>query len=75
MYTLYEFKKLITDNKFHHATYKELGGMFEGLYIYENSQNGFRGFDLVGTIYKDSNEYIEAGFLVKDASVGSYGQG
>ncbi len=72
-----ELKLLIDAGKFHHATYRNIGTLWEGLWIYSKSPTGFRGFDLAGSFLKDSPDLNAAEELIRHTgiSVGSYGQG
>lgn len=74
--TISELQTLLNSGQFHHATYRDHGTIWEGLYIYCNAQHGFRGFEHCGSFLKgrDSDCAYE---LVKGTGVsaGSYGQG
>lgn len=74
--TIEQLKKLISDGKFHHATYRCIGTLWEGLWIYAK-YDGLRGFEPVGSFPKDSVELDEAHNILRGTgiSVGSYGQG
>ena len=70
-------RRMKTDDTFHHATYRDIGSLWEGLYIYGNDVNGCRGFSLVCSFPKDSPDLAEAESLVRGSgvSVGAYGRG
>lgn len=82
-------KALIAAGEFHHATYRERGTIWEGLWIYKRAQTG-RGFTPVGCIpgrvgaefcggTRETNRSVldEAYKLIGGAriSVGAYGEG
>lgn len=75
--TTTELKYLLDSKQFHHATYRCLGTLWEGLWIYVNKPEGFRGFESGGCFYKDDPALDAAIELVKHTgvSVGSYGRG
>ena len=68
--------KLIQQGKFHHATYRNIGTLWEGLWIYQKYA-GLRGFEPVGFFAKGSEELEQAENRLRDTgiSVGSFGQG
>lgn len=74
--TLDELKLLIAEGKFNHATYRDIGTIWEGLYIYAKANDRFRGYVPVGSFSKgqSSDETYE---LVKNSgvSMGAYGNG
>lgn len=73
---LTELQALIEAKEFHHATYRDLDKLWEGLHIYKKKDvDGFRGFTHCGVFYKDSEELDAAQKMVGAYSVGSYGQG
>jgi hypothetical protein len=49
--TLEQLKALIESGQFHHATYRELGTIWEGLYIYAKEDSSV-GFQSVGCFNK-----------------------
>jgi hypothetical protein len=75
---IYDLQQLIDSSEFHHATYREIGKLWEGLWVYKKS-NWSRGFDVAGCFYKDSEDLEKAYELLRaikhGISVGSYGQG
>jgi hypothetical protein len=73
--TLEELKTLQASGVFHHATYRSMGTLWEGLHIYTRDTKGFRGFTHAGSFPKDSPELEAAFALIKGVSVGSYGNG
>ena len=75
--SLETLKELQTSGKFHHATYRNEGTVWEGLYVYQYDATQPRGFSLAFAFNKQSNpeEMEEAMKLVKGVSVGSYGNG
>lgn len=83
-------KKLISEGQFHHATYRDKGTIWEGLWIYRKSETGRRGFEVAGCIpgrvgeefcggTRNTNrpELDEAYRLIDGGrlSVGAYGEG
>jgi hypothetical protein len=77
--TLEQLKALRASGKFHHATYREIGKVWEGLYIYEKDATGFRGFLLAGAFNKSMDpeglRAAEAEVAGTGVSVGAYGNG
>lgn len=74
--TLEQLKALLESGQFHHATYRNSGTLWEGLWIYVKC-DGFRGFGPAGSFLKDSPELDVAHELVRHTgiSVGAYGRG
>jgi hypothetical protein len=74
--TLDELRALLASDKFHHATYRDHGTIWEGLYIYQQ-HDGLRGFDIAGVFGKNSPDLDAAHAIVRHTgvSVGSYGNG
>lgn len=72
MFTVQMLKDLIASGEFHHATYRDYGTIWEGLYIYKKQDNRFNGFTLAGRFDKD--ECDEAYAVVRSTGVyeGSY---
>ncbi len=72
-------KTLLASGKFHHATYRNQGTLWEGLWFYAKREDGFRGFEVAGCINASMDEDVmdEAHDLVRGTgiSVGSYGNG
>lgn len=78
--TLPELRALMESGSFHHATYRDHGTLWEGLYIYERATNeagGFRGYKLAGAFHKNSSDLAAAERIVAPTgvSVGAYGEG
>lgn len=69
-----KLKELISTGQFHHATYRNRGTLWEGLWIYQR-ENGPRGFGPVGFFPAGFDQ--EAYELVRHTgvSIGAYGQG
>lgn len=59
--TLDALRAMRADGSFDHATYRERGSIWEGLYIYGRDPKGFRGYSLVGCFPKDDPE-LDAAF-------------
>ena len=72
-----ELKQMMDKGTFHHATYRDVGSLWEGLWIYERDLEGCRGFSCAGAFLKDSVDLSAAQELVRGTgiSVGAYGQG
>jgi hypothetical protein len=71
-----ELKTLMQSGQFHHATYRNFGTLWEGLYIYRK-YDGLRGFEPCGAFPKDDPELDAAHDLLRGTgvSVGAYGNG
>lgn len=74
--TLEKLQAMLADKTFHHATYRNRGTLWEGLWIYRK-ENCSRKFGPVGAFLKDSADLEAAHNLVRHTgvSVGSFGQG
>ena len=74
--TLDHLKSLISDGKFHHATYRDHGTIWEGLWIYGKSDDRV-GYKPVGSFSKVDPDLDKAYDLVRHTgvSVGAYGHG
>lgn len=74
-----QLRQLLANGELHHVTYRCLGTIHEGLYFYQKSTTGFRGFDLAGCVNKmiDGADVEDAHKLVRGIGVhvGSYGNG
>jgi streptomycin 6-kinase len=68
---------LLSTGQFHHATYRNLGTLWEGLWIYRKALYGHRGFDVATCFLKSDPNLATAESLVASTgvSVGSYGKG
>lgn len=73
--TIVELSELQSTGQFHHATYRNFGTLWEGLWVYAKSPSGLRGFDVAGSFPKDSPELELAIAQCKGHSIGSYGNG
>ena len=75
--TLPELKTLLDSGEFHHATYRNIGTVWEGLWIYRRSPTGCRGFDLVDAFNHRNPDCHAAEEMVRGTgvSVGSFGNG
>jgi hypothetical protein len=75
--TLDSLKAMLADGSFDHATYRNHGTLWEGLWIYERNATGFRGYAPAGCFHKDSPDLDAAFELVRGTgiSVGAYGRG
>lgn len=74
--TLDELDVLLSSGQFHHATYRNFGTVWEGLYIY-TKYDGLRGFDVAGVFNKGNPDLDKAEEKVKHTgiSVGAFGSG
>jgi hypothetical protein len=73
-----ELQELLDTGMFHHATYREHGSLWEGLFIYRKEpENKFNGFTLVGSFPKDDPDQEKAYSMVRNSGVsyGRYGGG
>jgi len=70
-------ERMLADGSFHHATYRNKGTLWEGLWIYQKSETGFRGFESALAFLKNDPELAKAEELTRGTgvSVGAYGQG
>lgn len=70
-------KQLRESGQFHHATYRNRGTVWEGLWIYIKASDGFRGYSPTGFFPLGDPELDAAHELVRGTgiSVGSYGKG
>ena len=75
--TLDELRTMLADGSFDHATYRNHGTLWEGLWIYAKDPAGFRGYSVRGCFFRGSPE-LDAAFEATRGtgiSVGAYGQG
>jgi hypothetical protein len=75
--TLDDLRRMLADGTFHHATYRNHGTLWEGLWIYERDPKGFGGYGVVGCFPKDSPD-LDAAFALTSKtgiSIGAYGHG
>lgn len=49
---LEELTALLDSGEFHHATYRNQGTLWEGLWVYRNSDKGFQGYEVAGCFPK-----------------------
>ena len=76
--TILQLNELLNSGEFHHATYRNHGTVWEGLWIYLRDPNGFRGFSVAGCFNisdPDTLKQAEALCRCTCISVGSYGKG
>lgn len=71
--TLSELVNLKQSGKFHHATYRDVGSLWEGLRVYETSDCAI-GYKPAGCFYKDSADLKAAQDYLRGTGVsfGSY---
>lgn len=74
--TISELVNLRQSGRFHHATYRDIGLLWEGLRIYETADNEL-GFLPGGCFYKDDPDLAAAETYLRDTgiSVGARGNG
>lgn len=75
MTTINDLKQLQQSGQYHHATYRNQGTVWEGLYIYERDTTGFQGYRLWGAFHKDNPDLGAAMEMLRGISVGAYGNG
>jgi hypothetical protein len=72
-------RQLLDAGDFHHATYRCVGSVWEGLWIYRKADTGFRGYEVAASIPKDDPNLDVAYALLHErnigSSFGSYGNG
>ncbi len=75
--TIAELTQMLAEGLFDHATYREIGSIWEGLWIYARNPNGFRGYSVAGCFNRDSPDLKAAEALVRGSgvSVGAFGRG
>jgi hypothetical protein len=75
--TLEALKQILASGEFHHATYRNIGTLWEGLWIYTKQAGAARGFYPAGSFPKDSADLKAAEDLVRHTgvSVGAFGRG
>ena len=75
--TLEALQAILDSGRFHHATYRNQGTLWEGLWIYVNETNGFRGYGPAGFFPADDPELDAAFEAVRGTgiSIGSFGRG
>lgn len=75
--TLAHLKFLRESGEFHHATYRNLNSLWEGLYIYTRNETAARGFDVAGVFPKGDPDLDTAMEQLRGTGIsfGSYGRG
>lgn len=76
--TLEALKQLLDSGQFDHATYRNIGTIWEGLYIYRKDANGMLGFSVAGSFNKNDGAIVDEAYeLVRHTgvSLGSRGNG
>ena len=70
-------RAMLADGSFHHATYRDIGTIWEGLNIYRRDPNGCRGFTHALTFGRDDSDRVTAETMTQGTgvSVGAYGRG
>lgn len=77
MSDLEELKEILANGSFHHATYRNIGTLWEGLYIYLKAPEGFIFGENSLVFGKRHPDLLAAEDLVRHTgiSVGAYGNG
>lgn len=72
-----QLRECLQNGTFHHATYRNIGTLWEGLWFYVKDPNGFRGYTVAGCVNKTDPDINAAHELVRGTgiSVGAYGKG
>lgn len=72
-----KLRESLLSGRFHHATYRNQGTVWEGLWFYEKDPSGFRGYSVAGCVNGSDSDIDAADDLVRGTgiSVGSYGKG
>lgn len=75
--TIGELRTLVDAGEFHHATYRCVGSLWEGLWIYKHAPGRARDFEPAGAFLKGSADLDEAHNICVGSgiSVGAYGAG
>jgi hypothetical protein len=76
--TLTELRTMLDSGTFHHATYRDIGKLWEGLFIYAIAEDDlWIGYRLAGSFGKDDPDLAAAEDMVRHTgiSVGAFGQG
>lgn len=72
-------KELVSKGELHHATYRNQGTLWEGLWFYRRKHGvgSFRGYEVAGAILANDPDLDDAYELVRGTgiSIGSYGNG
>lgn len=77
MSAIEQLRALKESGALHHVTYRNRGTVWEGLWFYRNSQDGFRGYEVAGCVNKSDPDYEAAYELTRGSGlhVGSFGGG
>lgn len=71
-----ELKELQASGQYHHATYRNHGTLWEGLWIYRRDENGFQGYTVAGCFNVCDRSNLDIAMeLCSNVSVGAYGNG
>ena len=73
MWTLEDVKRLVAEDKFHHATARTIGT--PRLWIYARDESGFRGYTLVASIDDTPENHAYFASIGHGVSVGAFGSG
>lgn len=79
MAALDELKTLLASGDLHHATYRNKGTVWEGIWFYKRSTGlmAYRGYEVAGCVNKDDPDFEEAFRVLagKGMHVGCFGGG
>jgi hypothetical protein len=68
-----QLKALCNSGKFHHATYRDIGTLWEGLRVFPKEENGFNGFGWSRLFFgKDDPELVAAQDYLRSVNVGTH---
>jgi hypothetical protein len=75
--SLGKLQALIASGQLHHATYRNRGTVWEGIWVYRKAADGFRGYEVETGILKSDPDYERAYEVLqgKGLHVGAYGGG
>ena len=77
MTELDKLKALIAKGELHHATYRNRGTVWEGVWFYRHDTDGFRGFSIAGCVNKVDPDFEESFRVLAGhgMSIGAFGEG
>lgn len=79
MTNLEQLQQLIANKQIHHCTYRNIGTLWEGLWIYTNDSKDLTGFDVGTAFFKNDTNLFYAEQMLRAngyfQSVGAQGDG
>lgn len=72
-FTLDDVKKLVEENRFHHATARTVGSPM--IWIYAVKADGFRGYELAAVLCDTPEHHAYFRSIGHGVSVGAFGSG